>query len=365
MNSLFIIFLILPYCILLLAFTVGVVLSQRKKQPSHSEAFISVIIAARNEEENIEEVINSILAQDYPSSNFEIIVVDDHSDDATIIRIPRSPIVRIVVLPNGSFGKKAALKAGVETALFPYIAATDADCIASPFWLKTLAGTIKQKHPALIVGPVSLPFSNSFLETFQHWEFRALQMVTFGSAALKYPTLCNGANLCFSRDEYNRVNLKEEETPSGDDIFLLHHLLKGKKAVEFCLSKEMLITSKPETAFYAMLQQKIRWASKSKHITNPATLALGGITFITNLIAVAVIPYTIVNPERYISISLIWGPKIIAEAILVFVPGKKVYGAYPKTASFILSALLMPFYATFVALASLFLKFTWKKRTQS
>jgi len=365
MNSLFIIFLILPYCILLLAFTVGVVLSQRKKQTSHSEAFISVIIAARNEEENIEKVINSIFAQDYPSSNFEIIVVDDHSDDETLRRIPSSPLVHVIMLPDGSYGKKAALKVGVEAAQFPYIAVTDADCIANPFWLRTLADTIGQKKPALIVGPVGLTISDSFLETFQHWEFSALQMVTFGSAALKFPTLCNGANLCFSREEYNRANLKEEETPSGDDIFLLHHLLKGKKAVEFCLSKEMLITSKPETAFYAMLQQKIRWASKSKYITNPATLAIGGITFITNLIAVAVIPYTIVNPERYISIALIWGPKIIAEAILVFVPSKKVYGAYPKAASFILSALLMPFYATFVALASLFLKFTWKKRTQS
>ena len=366
MSPLLFICLVLPYCILLLVLTVGVVSTQKSPESYQPEAeLISVVIAARNEENNIDKAIKSILEQDYPTHCYEIILIDDHSEDATFSIIPNSPLIRIVTLPEGISGKKAALHAGVALAKFPYIAVTDADCIANPLWLKTLASIIRNKKSALIVGPVSLTHSNSALATFQHWEFRALQMVTFGSAAIKIPTLCNGANLCFSKVEYITANLKGEETPSGDDIFLLHHLLSKKKEIKFYLDKNLLITTKSETSFSTLLQQKLRWASKSKHITNRATLAIGGITFLTNILAIVCIPYIAIYPKEYFVAAWIWGLKVAAEATLVFMSSKKVYGPFPRIHSFILSALLMPFYATFVAIASPFLKFTWKRRTQS
>jgi len=365
MSLLISICLVLPYCILLLTITAGVISAQQRRKIPHAEVEpISIVIAARNEEENIGKALTSLLTQDYPSHSYEVIVVDDHSEDATLNRIPSSPQIRQISLPPGVFGKKAALRAGVAEARFPYIAVTDADCTANPLWIRSFAEIIAQGRPALIVGPVTLNCSRSAIAIFQQWEFRALQMVTFGSAALKIPTLCNGANLCFSKEEYTKANLKEGQTPSGDDIFLLHHLIDQKKVVEFCLTNELLVTTKPEASFSAMIQQKLRWASKSKHITNPTTLVVGGITFLTNLIAVACIPYIAINGQGYLTAVWIWGLKVAAEAIIVFVPGRKVYGTWPGIQTFIASALLMPFYATFVATASLFLTFTWKKRTQ-
>ena len=356
--------LVVPYFVLLAMLTAGAFAAQQKKVAPYKNAEpISIIIAARNEEENIESAVNSLLAQDYPSHSYEIIVVDDHSEDATLSKISAYPQVRVICLPDGVSGKKAALRVGVSFAKFPYIAVTDADCTAPASWLKTLAAILTEKKPSLIVGPVELSSSNSFLSTFQQWEFRALQMVTFGSAFNHTPTLCNGANLCFLKEEYTRANLKESQTPSGDDIFLLHHLLKQNKKVEFCLTKDLLVTTKPETTLSAMLHQKLRWASKSKNITNIATIGIGIITFIINLAAVCSILYSTTG-KGYLPTALIWGFKVSAEAILVFIPGKKVYGAWPKIHSYIIVALLMPFYATFVASASLFLKFTWKKRTQ-
>ena len=62
--------------------------------------------------------------------------------------------------------------------------------------------------------------------------------------------------------------------------------------------------------------------------------------------------------------AAVYFAKVLAEGFLVYIPSKKVYGARPSVHTFIISALLMPFYATFVALASLFLNFTWKQRTQ-
>lgn len=353
------------YLIMLLLFTVGAIRAHRKKLHTNIGAEeISVIIAARNEERNIANAVNSLLRQDYPSSSFEIIVVDDHSEDETINCIPTSPLIRVIQLDKGSTGKKAALQKGVSHAKFDYIAVTDADCIASPLWLKTMATIIAYEKPALIAGPVTLTTKKNFLAQFQQAEFRALQMVTFGSASIGLPTLCNGANLCFSKENYALANLKEQLTPSGDDIFLLHYLLLHKKKVVFSLNRQLLITTTPVENLNAMLQQKIRWASKSKHITNPATLAAGGITFVVNLVAATSIPLVAIIGHEYLSALIIWITKLIAETILVYLPGKKVYEQYPTVASFVFSALLIPFYATFVATASLFRKFTWKERTQ-
>lgn len=353
------------YFIMLLLFTAGAIRVHAKKlHASTVKEGISVIIAARNEEGNIANAVNAILCQDYPSSSFEIVVVDDHSEDETISCIPASPLIRVTQLDEGSTGKKAALQKGVSHAKFAYIALTDADCIASPSWLKTMATIIAEEKPALIAGPVTLTTKKNFLSQFQQAEFRALQMVTFGSASIGLPTLCNGANLCFSKKNYALANLKEQLTPSGDDIFLLHHLLHLKKKVVFSLNRELLITTTPEANLKAMLHQKIRWASKSKYITNPATLAVGGITFVVNLVAATSIPLIVIIGHEYLSALIIWITKLIAETILVYLPGKKVYEQYPTVASFVFSALLIPFYATFVATASLFRKFTWKERTQ-
>jgi len=357
--------LIAPYIILLVVLTTSIVATQRRVIPSHGSSLgLSVVIAARNEEQNIEKVVISLLNQDYPTQYFEIIVVDDHSNDATISSIPISPLVKRVCLPDAVFGKKAALRAGVAIAKFPYVAFIDADCTAPDTWLKTLASIIADKNPALIVGPVGLKQDNSALVSFQEWEFRALQLVTFGCAAVGFPTLCNGANLCFKKEDYNDVNLKEKKTPSGDDIFLLHSLLKQKKTVVFSYYRELLVTTNPHRDIKGMLQQKLRWASKSIYITNPATLIVGTITAMANVFLVAVTLYAATVREGIWIAAAVYLVKVLAEGMLVFIPSKRVYGALPRIHTFIISALLMPFYATFVALASLFLNFTWKQRTQ-
>ena len=354
-----------PYIVLLVVLTAGVVSTQRKVVRNNGASIgISVVIAARNEEQNIEKVVISLLNQDYPTQCFEIVVVDDHSDDATASQIPISPLVKRVSLPETIFGKKAALRAGVAVAEFPYVAFIDADCTAPNTWLKTLASIIADKNPALIVGPVGLQHENSALSSFQEWEFRALQMVTFGCAAVGFPTLCNGANLCFKKEDYNHVNLKEKKTPSGDDIFLLHSLLKQKKTVAFSYYRELLVTTNAQRNLKGMLQQKLRWASKSKYVTNPTTLIVGAITAAANFAIVGCTLYAATVREGMYLAAAVYFAKVLAEGFLVYIPSKKVYGARPSVHTFIISALLMPFYATFVALASLFLNFTWKQRTQ-
>ncbi|NCX96771.1 MAG: glycosyltransferase, partial [Chitinophagia bacterium] len=100
---------------------------------------ISIIIPARNEQKNIDACIDSILAQRYPQDLYEIIVVNDHSEDDTAAIVKHYNDSRITLLeledhlPIGkqiNAYKKEALAAGIAQAKHPLIITTDADCIA-------------------------------------------------------------------------------------------------------------------------------------------------------------------------------------------------------------------------------------------
>jgi len=120
---------------------------------------VSVVIAARNEERNIEEALCSVLAQDY--SDYEVIVVDDRSTDRTAEilhavsqRHPRLKIIRISELPNGWLGKNHALHVGASRASGDYILFTDADVVMAPSTLSRAMGhLLSQGYDHLAVGP--------------------------------------------------------------------------------------------------------------------------------------------------------------------------------------------------------------------
>lgn len=364
MSILPILAITLTYALLLVVFTISA-LQHRKKEQHLSSATtgISIVVALRNEENNVVPLVEALLVQQYPHELFEIILVNDHSTDNTIRRIPIHPLIKVIHLTDGSQGKKAALKLGVATARFPYSALTDADCRPTPFWISRLAALAEAKSTSLIVGPVAMQYSQGIVGAFQHWEFRILQTVTYGSAALGFPTMCNGANLLVRTSDYNSADLKEGSSPSGDDMFLLHHLLKLGRKVLFTQASEVLVFTFPETSFKAMLQQQLRWASKSKHFTHPATITLGLITLFTNIGLVILTIITAIGRCPFELMVELYGLKIVAEAISAYLPRQKVHGKQPSIFSFLLSSLVMPFYATFVAIASAVVKIRWKDRS--
>ena len=98
---------------------------------------VSIVVPARNEERQIEKCLDSLLAQDYP--NFEVIVIDDRSEDRTheiVARIaasdPRVKLVDGVDLPEGWVGKPWAVTQGVKHAVGEWFVFTDADTIHRP-----------------------------------------------------------------------------------------------------------------------------------------------------------------------------------------------------------------------------------------
>ena len=154
---------------------------------------ISVIIPARNEEENIGECLESILNQRYPKKLFEVIVVDDHSTDKTSDIINKFCGENIHLISLNDFTnnqainsyKKKAIEIGISKASGDLIVCTDADCIANPQWLQTIASFYEKTKAAFIAAPVSYKKEKGFFKIFQSLDFMTLQGITGASVNKK------------------------------------------------------------------------------------------------------------------------------------------------------------------------------------
>jgi len=142
---------------------------------SRNGTFISVIVAARNEEKNIGNLIAAIQKQNYHPHLFELIIVDDHSTDKTadVIKPFLSNQIQLIALNVSDKTtvayKKNAIDIGIKNSKGELIITTDADCIMSENWLSTIAAFYEQHHPKMIVMPVVIKNNHSFLGLFQHW----------------------------------------------------------------------------------------------------------------------------------------------------------------------------------------------------
>ena len=234
--------------------------------------FISVIVAARNEEINIGHLIVAIKKQNYPSHLFELIIVDDHSTDKTadVIKPFLNNQIRLIPLHLADKAtdayKKAAIDTGIKNSKGELVITTDADCIMPEKWLSTIATFYEQRHPKMIVMPVVIKNNYSFLGLFQTLDFMSLQGITGAAVHQKIHGMCNGANLAYTRKAYDEVNGFEgiDHIASGDDMLLMQKVSKiYKNEILFLKSKNVIVETQPETSVSGFINQRIRWASKA------------------------------------------------------------------------------------------------------
>ena len=240
---------------------------------------ISLVIAVRNEEKNIAALFSSLEQQHYPASCYEIIVVDDHSDDHTWnlledIRASWLPEMEthqrpsLLLIKNGlqRHSKKSAIQTGIQSAAGQLIVTTDADCRFHPGWLSTLASFYEEKGAVFIAAPVAMKAERSLLSIFQCLDFLTLQGVTGASVHNRFHTLCNGANLAYEKSAFLEVDGFEgiEMIPSGDDMLLMYKIYKRYPEKVFYLkSREAIVNTATEKSWRDFFHQRIRWASKA------------------------------------------------------------------------------------------------------
>ena len=253
------------YFIQLIIFTIGVT----KKFPKINEdelPAVTVIVAARNEEENILDCIKSLNNIIYPENKIEIIIVNDHSNDKTgeIIDefINGKPKFK-VIMPEGQIGnlkgKTNAIAAAVKISKGEIILTTDADCVVSPTWAKTIASYyIKDVG---FVGGFTTQNDYSAFAGMQAVDFIYLLTVAAGSQNFGKPLSCIGNNMSYSKSAYKDVGGYESlDFSVTEDFNLLMAIDKTKKyKIIYPFDHGALVTSKPCNDLQALYWQKKRW----------------------------------------------------------------------------------------------------------
>src|SRR5436189_2518985 len=197
------------YSILILFYRAGWLQLQPFSQTDlESSIKISVIIPARNEEENIGKLLTSLEKQSYPPHLFEIIVVDDHSADNTVDVVNGYSFAKLIRLEfdNINSYKKKAIETGIAAASGDLIVTTDADCIVPVNWLKTIGSFKEETNTVFIAAPVVLENESNLLQTFQALDFLVLQGITAASVQKRFHNMCNGANLAYEKKAFFEVN---------------------------------------------------------------------------------------------------------------------------------------------------------------
>ena len=294
--SLISVILFIAYALLIGTITIGWWgLKEVKRNDVFPDVKVSVIVAVRNEALNIETLLKSLLAQDYPSHLGEIILVDDHSSDSTvqlaaelIAQKKEQQILKLITLneKDGS-GKKAALHCGIQASEGELIVITDADCTAGKLWISTISSFYAEHRPQMILGPVHMTDKGLLFGKLQSIEFMSLMSSAAGSCQAGIPILANGANMAFTRQAYESCGgfSGNMQFASGDDMFLMMSIKKkfGPKAIRFLRSAKAMVKTPATLEFKAFIRQRQRWVSKSRGYTDPMLIATSMVVFLTNV----------------------------------------------------------------------------------
>lgn len=266
----FIIFCCIFYFFQLLTYSIGVLRSYNEKSYNYTPS-VSIIIAARNEEKNIGDCLESLLQVDYPRDKLEIIIVNDHSEDNTqkIIENYHNRFTHFkTIIPEKRnwrlLGKTNALAQGIEHSNGEIIITSDADCTFKKTWIKDLVKYYDDKT-GIVCGFTYIEHKNIF-EGMQSLDWVYLLTVASGSFGLKIPLACVGNNMSFRKKAYEEVggyqNLKFSIT---EDFALLQAVVKTKKWVcKYPFETGNLALSKACSSFSEILKQKKRWGMGGK-----------------------------------------------------------------------------------------------------
>lgn len=335
----------------------------------------SIVIPFRNESENLPVLLESLSKLNYSTELFEIIFINDFSEDNSseiITKVTERNNLPIRLIQNkhiSSSPKKDAISEAISTAKFEWILTTDADCEIPENWLKTLDEFIQsekklKKIPMMICSPIVYKTNGKIIQNFQYFDGLSLQAVTIGSFGLNNPLLCNGANLAYRKDAFEQVKgfIGNNHIASGDDIFLMEKMHKAFSGqVKFLKSREVIVSTKPQNSWRSVIDQRVRWASKTSKQNNASSIFLGILVFLVNL-SFLILPFLFFfQVKNWIVFLFLLCFKIIVDFIFI----SQVVNFLNRRIS-LLTFGLMPFaYAIItvvVVLRSMYGGYSWKGR---
>lgn len=334
----------------------------------------SIIIPARNEEENIENCIQSILNNHYPNNMFEIIVADDFSTDTTpeIVQQLQTKFSNIQIISLKNFitetinsYKKRAIELAIAKSKHEWIVTTDADCVVPQDWLSLLDAYIQKNKPVFIAAPVMFNRCKDFLSVFQCLDFMSLQGITAASVSAGKHSMCNGANLAYKKTTFYEVDgFKDADNiASGDDMLLMHKIqTRHPGSIGYLFSDKAIVTTAPMRDWKSFLNQRIRWASKATSYEDKRVFWVLMLVYFTNLFLLILFIVCIFKPQLF----LVWLLFILTKALLEMPFMYSVSKFYSLNKLMFWFVLMQPFHILYTVVSGWLGKFgtyKWKGRT--
>ena len=352
--------------------------SQDRKKPSPPKRGISVVIAARNEEDNIVACLRGLADQTLPPEKFEVILVDDGSSDNTAKlarEFARDTDLRLTILgtgglPGGSGSKKRALSLGVEKAEGEVLLTTDADCRLPPAWAATMAHCFDVDTVGMVIGYSGIRPDSGRLGLLGGWEavdFLNLMAAAAAGAGRGRALAASGQSLGFRRAAYSEVGgyARIMHRGSGDDVLLMQLIRRTQRwRILFAGDVEGHVVHPPSSSLTGLFAKRSRWASNAplQALLDPPFFAYLACTFGMGAMLLATPVLAWWGSVNWFSVAAAWLVKSAAEGLL-FARSRQVFGRRDLHWQFLAWTLSQPLYIVAVGLFGALGRFDWKGRS--
>jgi len=298
----------------------------RKKSQQHP---VSVIICARDEDENLARNLPGVLVQKYSSSH-EVVVVNDNSiDDSKYIlqelkkTFKSLNVVELTQEAKLISGKKYPLSVGIREAKHEILLLTDADCVpASERWIEKMQDGYDD-GVEIVLGYGAYHKRKGLLNKLIRFEtfHTALQFLSYALAGIPYMGV--GRNLSYRKSLFlrNKGFSSINHIPSGDDdLFINKTATRSNTAV--VIDPDAITRSIPKITWGSWLRQKSRHYTTAKYY-KPIHKFLLGLYFVTQFSYYPLFAFSLVFYDLNYTLAA-FGLRFLIQAFTLFRAMKKM-----------------------------------------
>lgn len=333
---------------------------------NRTDLAVTVIVPVRNESQNLPQLIEALIKQDYPIENFKIIIADDHSTDYSLETARKifseSGFHNFLCISSPGHSKKDAITYAVRSAGDGLIITTDADTVMGKEWISSMVRAYVDSGSMMVCGPVQLMSGGSFIGQLQSIEFVGLTGIASAGIRANRPMFCNGANLAFSKSIFAELNGYENSlSVSGDDTqFMLKINEKYPGKISFLKDNRAIVRTNVINVNADLWQQRRRWASKIPLTLSAFTVSIAILAWMVHAILLIQLFVWLSHPRLFL-VLLLWMMKINAEVALLKSAGRFFDAKIPLW----IVIFAQPFYCLYIAGVGIIApmgKFKWKER---
>ena len=336
------------------------------KKKSNFYPTVSVVVAFRNEEENIPNLVSDLRNQKYSEDKLEFIFINDHSTDNTfdLLKKGKFKSMQVLNLTDTLQGKKHAISKGISIAKGEIILTTDADCRLQSGWIKSMVSYFSNKEIKLVSGPVNFIEKRSFFLNFQSLEFLSLIGSGAGAILNNNAIFCNAANLAYRRQTFMELNHHQMQSiASGDDVFLLHAIKRNyPNSIVFAKEKAAIVKTKLLNTFSAFINQRKRWTAKSIVYKDFFTIYTSYIVLLTNFLYLILLFSSVFDNNLFSYFIYFHLAKFIID-IIFFYPILCFFKRKDLLKWIFIFEFLYSIYIVLIVILSFTSKFNWKGRS--